>query len=57
MDAQLSENSSSFGGPLSARLLNEFAYCSLLAYLESGAGVAATECRAEARSGKKERIL
>ena len=34
MDAQLSENSSSLPGPLPARMLNEFAYCPRLAYLE-----------------------
>ena len=34
MEAQLSENSSSLPGPLPARMLNEFAYCPRLAYLE-----------------------
>jgi hypothetical protein len=34
MEAQLSENSSSLPSPLPARMLNEFAYCPRLAYLE-----------------------
>jgi CRISPR-associated endonuclease Cas1/CRISPR-associated protein Cas4 len=34
MEAQLSENSSSLRGSLPARMLNEFAYCPRLAYLE-----------------------
>jgi CRISPR-associated protein Cas1 len=34
MDTQISENVSSLPGPLPARMLNEFAYCPRLAYLE-----------------------
>src|SRR5437773_11742849 len=34
MEAQLFENVSSLPGPLPARMLNEFAYCPRLAYLE-----------------------
>jgi hypothetical protein len=34
MEPQLSENSSSLPSPLPARVLNEFAYCPRLAYLE-----------------------
>jgi CRISP-associated protein Cas1 len=34
MEAQISENASSLPGPLPARMLNEFAYCPRLAYLE-----------------------
>jgi len=34
MEAQVSENVSSLPGPLPARMLNEYAYCPRLAYLE-----------------------
>ena len=34
MEAQLSENVSSVPGPLPARMVNEFAYCPRLAYLD-----------------------
>jgi CRISPR-associated protein Cas4 len=38
MEAQLPEHSSSLPGPLPARMLNEFAYCPRLAYLEWAQG-------------------